>query len=50
MQILNDSTLTDAYYKAYELKLDPDFIVMLKQEIRRRGLSVKSDKPKAYSY
>ncbi|WP_176586061.1 sporulation histidine kinase inhibitor Sda [Priestia megaterium] len=39
MEKLNDQTLLTSYSKAIELKLDKDFILILEEELKRRGLS-----------
>ncbi|WP_377520401.1 sporulation histidine kinase inhibitor Sda [Priestia megaterium] len=38
MDKLNDQTLLAVYSKAIELKLDKDFILILEEELKRRGL------------
>ncbi|MFF2444497.1 sporulation histidine kinase inhibitor Sda [Priestia megaterium] len=38
MDKLNDQTLLASYVKAIELKLDKDFILILEEELKRRGL------------
>ncbi|WP_412762781.1 sporulation histidine kinase inhibitor Sda [Priestia megaterium] len=38
MEKLNDQTLLASYFKAIELKLDKDFILILEEELKRRGL------------
>ncbi len=38
MEQLSTELLTESYYKAKELKLNPDFILLIKQEIIRRSL------------
>ncbi len=43
MQRLSDKLLTESYYKAKELKLNPEFILLIQQEMIRRSLQ---DKPK----
>ncbi|WP_414057932.1 sporulation histidine kinase inhibitor Sda [Priestia megaterium] len=35
---LNDQTLLASYFKAIELKLDKDFILILEEELKRRAL------------
>ena len=35
---LNDQTLLASYFKAIELKLDKDFILILEEEVKRRAL------------
>ncbi|MEH7472797.1 sporulation histidine kinase inhibitor Sda [Priestia megaterium] len=40
MEKLNDQTLLASYFKAIELKLDKDFILILEEELKRRGLSL----------
>ncbi|MCZ0702327.1 developmental checkpoint coupling sporulation initiation to replication initiation [Natronobacillus azotifigens] len=39
MKQLSDELLIESYYKAYELKLNPEFIRLIEQEIQRRLLS-----------
>jgi developmental checkpoint coupling sporulation initiation to replication initiation len=41
MEKLSDKLLTESYYKAKELKLNPEFILLIKQEIIRRSLEHK---------
>jgi developmental checkpoint coupling sporulation initiation to replication initiation len=41
MEKLSDELLTESYYKAKELKLNPEFILLIKQEIIRRSLEDK---------
>lgn len=41
MKNLSDKLLIETYYKAVELKLSSDFIVLIKEEIERRSLLVK---------
>jgi len=41
MENLSDDTLLDAYFKAIKLKLNNDFIRILKEEIDKRGLNVR---------
>lgn len=38
MKNLSDELLIESYYKAYELKLNPEFIRLIEQEIQRRSL------------
>ena len=38
MEKLSDQTLFASYFKAIELKLDKDFILILEEELKRRGL------------
>lgn len=44
MEQLTDELLIDTYYAAIEYKLDPDFIRMLADEMRRRGVDLSSHK------
>lgn len=37
-ETLNDQTLLTSYFKAIELKLDKDFILILEKELKRRAL------------
>jgi len=48
MEKLNDETLLASYFKAIELKLDQDFILILEEELKRRGLPFipKTDRSK----
>lgn len=39
---LSDDVILDSYYKAIDLKLEEDFILILEEEIVERGLTVKS--------
>ncbi|WP_112181424.1 MULTISPECIES: sporulation histidine kinase inhibitor Sda [Paraliobacillus] len=39
MKHLSDDLLIESYYKAYELKLSPEFIRLIEQEIERRSLA-----------
>ncbi|WP_188454962.1 sporulation histidine kinase inhibitor Sda [Virgibacillus oceani] len=41
MQCLSDHTLIDAYEKAMELNLDRNFIILLVNEVSRRGIYLK---------
>lgn len=41
MKRLSDKQIIDAYYQALQLKLDQDFIFLLKLEIERRCLPEK---------
>ncbi|WP_035661375.1 sporulation histidine kinase inhibitor Sda [Halalkalibacter akibai] len=41
MQNLSDELLIDTYYKAMELKLNPDFIELIRLEIAKRSLTDK---------
>ncbi len=38
MKSLSDDLLIETYYKAIELKLSTDFILLVKEEIERRAL------------
>ncbi|HET7580892.1 MAG TPA: sporulation histidine kinase inhibitor Sda [Bacillales bacterium] len=38
MENLSDELLIESYFKAKELKLSQDFIVLIKKEIDRRSL------------
>ncbi|AYE51811.1 sporulation histidine kinase inhibitor Sda [Priestia megaterium] len=48
MEKLNDETLLASYFKAIELKLDQDFILILEEELKRRDLPfiTKTDRSK----
>ncbi|MTH52505.1 sporulation histidine kinase inhibitor Sda [Bacillus mangrovi] len=39
MRKLSDELLIESYYKATELKLSQDFIVLIECEIKRRSLN-----------
>lgn len=39
MDHLSDELLLEAYQKAYELKLSPDFLSLIEEEIRKRRLT-----------
>ncbi len=41
MEHLSDELLIESYFKANELKLSPDFVSLIEDEIYRRGLSHK---------
>jgi len=41
LKLLSDEVLIDAYAKAIQLKLDPEFIRLLAAEIKRRKLKPK---------
>lgn len=45
MEKLSDALLTESYYKAKELNLNPEFILLIKQEMIRRSLRDKLQKP-----
>ncbi len=38
MKKLSDDLLVEAYYKARELKLNPDFIRLIEKELQQRAL------------
>lgn len=40
MTKLSDDLLIESYLKAVELKLDPEFIILIKLEIHRRKLNL----------
>lgn len=44
MRSLSDDLLIETYYKAIELKLSNDFIMLIKEEIERRSLLEKIKK------
>ena len=44
MDQLTDELLVDTYYAAIEYKLEPEFIRMLADEIRSRGMELSSHK------
>jgi developmental checkpoint coupling sporulation initiation to replication initiation len=48
MEKLNDQTLLASYFKAIELNLDKDFILILEEELKRRALPfiAKTDRSK----
>jgi developmental checkpoint coupling sporulation initiation to replication initiation len=41
LRILSNEMLIDSYFKAMDLKLDKEFIGLLRQEIERRNLNPK---------
>ncbi|MFD2209242.1 sporulation histidine kinase inhibitor Sda [Virgibacillus halophilus] len=41
MECLSNELLLDSYHKANELKLSPDFILLIKKEIEKRNLAHK---------
>ncbi|EDL63344.1 sporulation histidine kinase inhibitor Sda [Bacillus sp. SG-1] len=41
MRKLSDDLLIESYYKAKDLKLNPDFIRLIETEIHRRSLSYR---------
>jgi developmental checkpoint coupling sporulation initiation to replication initiation len=41
MEQLTDKLLLESYYKATELKLSPDFILLIRKEIQKRCLTHK---------
>lgn len=45
MKKLPDELLTESYHKAKELNLNPEFILLIKQEIIRRSLEDKLEQP-----
>ena len=47
MEKLSDELLAKSYYKAKELKLNPEFILLIKQEIIRRSLEDKLDQKRS---
>lgn len=44
MDQLSDELLADTYYAAIEYKLEPEFIRMLADELKRRGVELSSHK------
>ncbi|MDN3233356.1 sporulation histidine kinase inhibitor Sda [Priestia megaterium] len=40
MKKIIDQLLIESYFKAIELDLDKDFILVLEEELKRRGLSL----------
>jgi len=40
MNKITDQLLIESYFKAIELDLDKDFILVLEEELKRRGLSL----------
>ena len=40
MKKITDQLLIESYFKAIELNLDKDFILVLEEELKRRGLSL----------
>lgn len=47
MEKLSDELLAESYYKAKELKLNPEFILLIKQELIRRSLEDKLDQKRS---
>lgn len=47
MERLSDELLAESYYKAKELNLNPEFILLIKQEILRRSLEDKLDQKRS---
>lgn len=47
MKKITDQLLIESYFKATELDLDKNFILVLEEELKRRGLSfiVQKDRP-----
>lgn len=41
MRKLSDELLIESYFKALELKLSHDFILLIEKEIKRRSLSFR---------
>ncbi|MFA1820483.1 sporulation histidine kinase inhibitor Sda [Virgibacillus oceani] len=41
MEHLSDELLLESYFTANELKLSPDFLLLIEEEIHRRRLSYK---------
>ncbi|WP_373274924.1 sporulation histidine kinase inhibitor Sda [Priestia aryabhattai] len=44
MKKITDQLLIESYFKAIELDLDKDFILVLEEELKRRGLSLIVEK------
>jgi developmental checkpoint coupling sporulation initiation to replication initiation len=42
MKNIDNNVLLKIYYKAIELKLEKDFIIIIQNELTRRGLSLTS--------
>lgn len=42
MNGLSDKLLLEVYYHALDLKLSPDFINLIKEELTKRDISVKN--------
>ncbi|MEH7590871.1 sporulation histidine kinase inhibitor Sda [Priestia megaterium] len=40
MKKITDQLLIESYFKAIELDLDKDFILVLEEELKKRGLSL----------
>ncbi|PGO54310.1 sporulation histidine kinase inhibitor Sda [Priestia megaterium] len=40
MKKITDQLLIESYFKSIELDLDKDFILVLEEELKRRGLSL----------
>ncbi|HLS66417.1 MAG TPA: sporulation histidine kinase inhibitor Sda [Pseudogracilibacillus sp.] len=43
MDCLSDALLIEAYEKAMELNLQEDFILMIEEEMNRRGIQLHMD-------
>lgn len=43
MDYLSDALLVEAYEKAIELNLHADFILMIEEEMNRRGIKVPTE-------
>lgn len=41
---LSDDIIIESYYRAVNLNLESDFILILKQELKKRGIPVKYTK------
>ena len=48
MSKLTDEVLIESYFKAKDLNLNPDFMLLLEKEIRRRFLNDKLNKSAWY--
>jgi developmental checkpoint coupling sporulation initiation to replication initiation len=47
MKKLNDQLLIDSYLKAIELDLEKNFILVLEEELKRRGLPLIDQKDRS---
>lgn len=49
MTILDNDTLLESYYTAMQLDLEPEFIMLLLAEIRKRNLPINHQKERQTS-
>ncbi|NGP43482.1 sporulation histidine kinase inhibitor Sda [Bacillaceae bacterium SIJ1] len=50
MKHLSDELLVESFLKASQLQLNPEFIKLIEEEIRRRSLKLNSNKMITTSY